>query len=56
MREETKGIRTIGRQLARNLTEAELELVAAGMMMLNTGGSHGQDDHSPTGNPCSDCD
>jgi hypothetical protein len=51
--ETVKFERTLGRTLAREIPEAELEVVVGGLMAA---GTHGSDDHSPTGEPCSDCD
>lgn len=49
--------RTLGRQLAREISVDEMSNVSGGGPFVgNSPESHGTDDHSPTGNPCSDCD
>lgn len=53
---ESKKFRTIGRQLARQLTDAELRAVSGANYLQADPGTHGPEDHSPTGNPCHDCD
>jgi hypothetical protein len=48
--------RTLGRQLARELTEQELAVVSGGFASSESETATDLTDHTPTGNPCSDCD
>jgi hypothetical protein len=48
--------RTLGRQLARELTEQELAVVSGGFASSESATATDLTDHTPTGNPCSDCD
>lgn len=48
--------RTLGRQLARELTEQELAVVSGGIASRESDTHTDFTDHTPTGNPCMDCD
>jgi len=50
-------VRPIGRRLARVLTKEEfVSIFGKQVGRLAATGTHGTDDHTPTGNPCQDCD
>ena len=50
-------VRPIGRRLARVLTKEEfVSIYGKQTGRLAAVGTHGSDDHTPTGNPCQDCD
>jgi hypothetical protein len=50
-------VRPIGRRLARVLTKEEfVNIFGKQVGRLAAVGTHGTDDHTPTGNPCQDCD
>jgi hypothetical protein len=55
---KTEAVRTLGRSLARPMSEEEVALVSGADPLQDSvdPGTHGWEDHSPTGNPCADCD
>jgi hypothetical protein len=62
MKEQFKSdtVRTLGRSLARPMSEEEISLVSGADGQSTEDNqqswSHGDDDHSQTGMPCTDCD
>ena len=52
--------RSLGSMLARPMSDEEIALVGGGAVSSAERaldpGTHGPEDHSPTGNPCTDCD